>query len=33
MGPFDVPETLIAVLLFAALVWAGYNWTHRTGQR
>jgi hypothetical protein len=28
MGPFDVPEVLIAALLLAALIWAGYNWKH-----
>jgi hypothetical protein len=25
----DGPEVLIAFLLFAALVWAAYNWKHR----
>ncbi len=28
MGGLDVPEILIAFLLFAAFVWALYNWTH-----
>jgi hypothetical protein len=28
MGPLDVPEVLIAVLLGLALLWAVYNWTH-----
>ena len=32
MGWFDIPEILIAVMLFGALMWAGYNWTHRTGH-
>jgi len=28
MGPLDVPEVLIALLLVAALLWAVYNRTH-----
>ena len=24
----DIPEVLIALLLFVGLVWAVYNWTH-----
>lgn len=24
----DIPEVLIALLLFTGLVWAVYNWTH-----
>jgi hypothetical protein len=32
MGSFDVPEILIAVLLVAVLVWAGYNWRHKTAR-
>lgn len=24
----DIPEVLIALLLFAGLAWAVYNWTH-----
>ena len=32
-GP-DIPEMLIAFLLFAGLMWAVYNWTHpMTGPR
>lgn len=30
----DIPEMLIVFLLFAAVVWALYNWTHpMTGPR
>ena len=32
MGSLDAPEMLIAALLFGAVLWAGYNWTHRTGS-
>lgn len=28
MSRLDIPEILIAFLLFAAALWALYNWTH-----
>ena len=30
MGSLDVPEALIGVSILALLVWAAYNWTHRS---
>jgi hypothetical protein len=30
MGPLDVPEVLIALMMAAAVLWAIYNWTHPT---
>ncbi len=33
MGPFDVPEVLIGICIFALLVWAAYNWTHRNARQ
>jgi hypothetical protein len=32
MPQFDIPELLIAALLLAALVWAGYNGIHRAAR-
>ena len=34
MRLLDIPEMLIAFLLFAGLMWGVYNWTHPvTGPR
>jgi hypothetical protein len=33
MFAMDAAEALIALLLVAALFWAGYNWTHPGGVR
>jgi hypothetical protein len=30
MRPLDVPEMLIALSVVAMLVWAVYNWRHRS---
>jgi len=30
MRSLDVPEALIGMSVFAMLVWAVYNWTHRS---
>ena len=30
MGSLDIPEVLIVMSIIAILVWAAYNWTHRS---
>jgi len=32
MGRFDIPEILIGMSILAILVWAAYNWTHRSAR-